>query len=109
MTTPAFNSLITLLGRESARRFLAFAQPKIDQCKHDLLTSLQQHDWNSAAATAHRFKATAHLYSSATLLAQLDTIIDKNQNTLQHTHFLDELTVEFQRTERAIQQFLSDF
>lgn len=109
MTTPAFTNLITLLGRESAQRFLAFAQPQIDQCKHDLLTSLQQHDWNSAAATAHRFKATAHLYSSATLLAQLDAIIDQRKNTLQHPHFPAELTAEFQRIECTIQQFLSDF
>lgn len=109
MTTPAFNNLITLLGRDGTQRFLAFAQPQIDQCKHDLLTSLQQHDWNSAAATAHRFKATAHLYSSATLLTQLDAIIDQHQKTLQHPHFPTELTAEFQRTEWAIQQFMSDF
>jgi len=57
MTTPAFNSLITLLGRESTQRFLAFAQPQIDQCKHDLLTSLQQHDWNSAADDGAPFQS----------------------------------------------------
>ncbi|MBO0613053.1 hypothetical protein [Thiothrix fructosivorans] len=107
-TATVFNTLVAMLGQESAQRFLAFAQPQIHQCKQDLLTHLQQHDWDSAAATAHRFKATAHLYSSARLIEQLDTIIQKPIQTLQHPAFSQDLVAEFQYIERAIQQFMAN-
>jgi hypothetical protein len=109
MTTPTtFNHLITMLGRDGAQRFLAFARPQIQQCQQDLLTSLHQHDWDSAAAIAHRFKATAYLYRSTHLVEQLDTIMDKHPPTLQQAAFADALAAELQQIEQAIQRFMAN-
>lgn len=109
MTIPTqLNTLVQLLGFDGAQRFLVVAQPQIHQCKQDLLASLQQQDWDSAAAIAHRFKATAHLYSSATLLEQLEHIVAKRTTTLQHPHFSQLLVAEFRDIEAAIQTLMTN-
>lgn len=109
MTIPTqLHALVQLLGLDGTQRFLVVAQSQIHQCKQDLLTSLQQQDWDSAATIAHRLKATAHLYSSATLLEQLEHIVDKRTTTLQHPHFSQVLITEFRDIEVSIQMFISN-
>ncbi len=105
---PSLAALIELLDPEGAKRFLAFAQPTIQQYQHDLLTSLQQQDWETAAAIAHRFTATAHLYSPAALAHQLDIISAKQLQTLQQADFLPRLMLEFQLLEESIAAFLKE-
>ncbi len=110
MTIPAsLETLLEILGPENTQCFLTFAQPTIQQYQHELAASLQQQDWEAASALAHRFKATAHLYSTATLQHQLEGIIAKDIATLQHTDFLPQLMTEFQHIERDINIFLINF
>ena len=93
----------------SLETLLEILEPTIQQYQHELAASLQQQDWETASALAHRFKATAHLYSTATLQHQLEGIIAKDIATLQHTDFLPQLMTEFQHIERDINIFLINF
>ncbi|WML89484.1 hypothetical protein [Thiothrix lacustris] len=100
------DSLLDILGTEGTQCFLTFAQPNIQQYHHDITESLKQKNWDAAAAMAHRFKATAHLYSTATLQNLLDNIIAKQIAILQHPEFCQQLLLEFQYIETNIDSFL---
>jgi hypothetical protein len=103
-----FTKLINMLGKEAAQRFLKLAQPELQQSQQVLLDSLQQQDWQMAAALAHKLSATAYLYDSATLQDALTDINAQNLAALQHPAFIPTLTHAFQHIQANIQLFISD-
>lgn len=102
MTPPMLDTLIETLGTDGAQRFLAFALPQIRQTRHELLNCLREQDWEAAAAIVHRFRATAHLYSTTALQECLATILARETTSLLQPSFLSGLEEEFQRIENSI-------
>lgn len=107
-THPILNTLLGTLGEEGTQRFLSFALPQIRQSRQELLASLRQQDWETAATIAHRLKATAHLYSTNALQDSLKTIHNKELTTLLHPPFLPNLEAEFQYIEQIITNYLNN-
>lgn len=103
-----FTTLPKILGKEATQRLLKVAQPELQQYQQGLFNSLQQQDWQTAAALAHKLSATAHLYDSASLQAALDDINAQNLAVLQHPAFIPTLMQTFQQIQDNIQCFIAD-
>lgn len=103
-----FTTLIDIVGKEAAQRLLSMTQPQLQQSQQALLHSLQQQDWQTAAALAHKLCATAHLYDSLHLQAALTNINERNLAALQHPTFIPSLTDTFEQIQANIQLFISD-
>lgn len=101
----SFTTLITLLGQEGAQSLLKLAQPELQQTQQALLDSLQQHDWQAAAALAHKLVATAYLYDCSDLQTLVEEIRRQNLTTLQHPTFIPKLMRVFQQIHDNIRRF----
>ncbi|UJS24539.1 hypothetical protein [Thiothrix winogradskyi] len=103
-----FSTLIEMLGKEAAHRFLTLALPELQRSQQMLMTNLQQQDWQAAAALAHKLIATAHLYDVAPLQDTLIHIKERNLAALQHPSFIPSLAQTFQQVQDNILLFISD-
>lgn len=107
MNNPAIlTPLFEILGEAAAKRFLQVALPQIQAYRFSLLDSLQQHDWETAATLAHRFKATAHLYSTKNLQQALETLLARSVNPHNLNTFMSQLETELLYIEANMQTCL---
>jgi HPt (histidine-containing phosphotransfer) domain-containing protein len=104
---PTLLPLIEILGEASAKRFLSVALPQIQEYRHTLLSSLQQQDWQTASDLAHRFKATAHLYSSEALQTYLERVLTQAVSTQDLPTFLPRMEQELLDIETSITAYLA--
>lgn len=107
LNSPSIRRLINSLGLDESKKLLTDALPIITNRKNDLLTALQQKDFETANQLAHKTMGSIRLYGSSELEMLLQEVISLKSIKACRPNLFNELELEFDHAIHEIEQCIN--